>query len=57
MDVVENVEEIILIMDQLTEKQPRPLTIESNSKLRRLRVLTGMDDLKIGDSSEVGFSL
>ncbi len=56
-DVVEGVDEIIPILERLTEEPPRPFTIESNSQLRRLRVLTGRDDLKVGDRSEVGFSL
>ena len=56
-EAVEGVEEIIPILERLTEEPPRPFTIESNSQLRRLRVLTGNDDLQVGDSSEVGFSL
>ena len=56
-EAVEGVEEIIPILERLAQEQPRPFTIESNSQLRRLRVLTGRDDLKVGDSSEVGFSL
>ena len=56
-EAVEGIEETIPILERLTAEPPRPFTIESNSELRRLRVLTGRDDLKVGDSSEVGFSL
>ena len=55
-EAVEGVEEIIPIMERLTEEPPRPFTIESNSQLRRLRVLTGDNELKVGDTSSVGFS-
>ena len=56
-DVVEGVEETLPILEQLSEELPRPFTIQFNSQLRGLRVLTGRDDLEVGDSSEVGFSL
>ena len=56
-EAVEGIEETIAILEWLAEEPPRPFTIESNSQLRRLRVLTGRDDLKVGDSSPVGFSL
>ena len=56
-EAVEGVEEIMPILERLTEEPPRPFTIASNSQVRRLRVLTGRDDLHVGDSSEVGFSL
>lgn len=56
-EAVEGVEEIIPILEQLAEEPPRPFTIKSNSQLRRLRVLTGSNDLKLGDASPVGFSL
>ena len=56
-EAVEGIEETIPILEQIAEAPPRPFTIASNSQLRRLRVLTGRNDLNIGDSSEVGFSL
>ena len=56
-EAVEGIEEIIPILEGLMEEPPRPFTIESNSQLRRLRVLTGNRDLQVGDSSAVGFSL
>ncbi len=56
-EAVESVEETIPILEQLVEEAPRPFTIESNSQLRRLRVLTGNNGLQVGDSSPVGFSL
>ena len=45
------------MLESLASEEPRPFTIESNSQLRRLRVLTGNDELQVGDESEVGFSL
>ena len=42
---------------ELTTMPPRPFTITRNVQLRRLRRLTGDDDLQIGDTSSVGFSL
>ena len=56
-EAVEGIEETIPILERLAEEPPRPFTIQSNSQLRRLRVLTGNDELQVGDSSEVGFSL
>ena len=56
-EAVEGIEDAIPILEQLAEESPRPFTIESNSQLRRLRVLTRRDDLKVGDESPVGFSL
>ena len=55
--MVEGVENIMPILERLTEESPRPFTIEFNSQLRRLKVLTGNKELQVGDSSEVGFSL
>ena len=56
-EAVEGIEETIPILEQIADASPRPFTIESNSQLRRLRVLTGNRDLQVGDSSAVGFSL
>ena len=56
-EAVEGIEETIPILERLAEERPRPFTIESNSQLRRLRVLTGNEDLQVGDSSPTGFSL
>lgn len=56
-DVREAVEEVMPILERLTQEPPRPFTIDSNSELRRLRALTGRNDLQVGDSSDVGFSL
>ena len=56
-DAVEGVEDIIPILERLIDESPRPFTIQFNSQLRRLRVLTGNRELQVGDSSDVGFSL
>lgn len=56
-EAVEGIEETIPILERLAEEPPRPFTIQSNSQLRRLRVLTGRDDLQVGDSSPIGFSM
>jgi hypothetical protein len=57
LEAVEGIEETIPILELIADAPPRPFTIASNSQLRRLRVLTGRDELQVGDSSEVGFSL
>ena len=41
----------------MLHSNPLSFSIESNQQLGRLRGLTGNDDLQIGDSSPVGFSL
>ena len=53
----DGVERIVEALIDLTASPPRPFTISSNTQLRRLRRLTGNDDLQIGDTSDVGFSL
>ena len=44
-------------LEAIQQMPPRPFTVESNNQLRRLRDLTGNNDLQIGDTSPVGFSL
>lgn len=56
-DAVEGIERVIPILDQLAYLQPRHVQIDSNSQLRRIKLLTENDDLKVGDESPVGFSL
>ena len=56
-EMMDRVEEILPALIDVTAMPPRPLTITSNTQLRRLRRLTGNDDLQIGDTSDVGFSL
>jgi hypothetical protein len=56
-EVLEEVEEIMPVLEALDFAPPRPVTITSNSRLRRLREVTGRTDLKVGDTSLVGFSL
>ena len=50
-------EQALHTLEALQQMDPRPFTISSNTQLRRLRALTGNDDLQIGDTSLVGFSL
>ncbi len=54
---IEAAEEALPMLETLQQEHPRPFTIISNTQLRRLRALTGNDDLQIGDTSPVGFSL
>ena len=56
-DMIGRVEDIAPFLSSLTTMPPRPFTITSNTQLRRLRRLTGNDELQIGDTSDVGFSL
>ena len=56
-DMIGRVEGVAPFLDRLTTTPPRPFTITSNVQLRRLQHLTGNDDLQIGDTSHVGFSL
>ena len=50
-------EQAMHALEAIQQLAPRPFTITSNTQLRRLRALTGNDDLQIGDTSPVGFSL
>ena len=50
-------EEALPVLEALQHANPRLFTITSNTQLRRLRALTGNNDLQIGDTSPVGFSL
>lgn len=54
---VEAAEEVLPMLEALQWAEPRPFTIQSNTQLRRLKALTGNNDLQIGDTSQVGFSL
>ena len=56
-DMIGRVEGVAPFLSSLTAIPPRPFTITSNTQLRRLRRLTGNDDLQIGDTSDVGFAL
>ncbi len=55
--MIDQVEGVAPFLNRLTTTPPRPFTITSNVQLRRLQHLTGNDDLQIGDTSDVGFSL
>ena len=54
---IEAAEEALPMLEALQGINPRPLTITSNTQRRRLMALTGNDDVQIGDTSPVGFSL
>ncbi len=56
-DTIEAAERALPTLEALQRAEPRPFTIDSNADLRRLRALTGNDDLQISDTSPVGFSL
>lgn len=56
-EVIDQAERAVYVLESLYESIPRSFTISSNTQVRRLRALTGNDDLHIGDSSPVGFSL
>lgn len=55
-DMINEVEDIVPYLNELTAMPPRPFTITSNVQLRRLRRITNNDELEIGDTSPVGFS-
>ncbi len=56
-DAVEGIERVLPVLDRLAYEEPRSIQIDSNSQLRRLKVLTSNDELQVGDSSPVEFSL
>ena len=56
-EMMDRVEEVLPDLIEITTMPPRPFTITSNTQLRRLRRLTGNENLEIGDTSDVGFSL
>ena len=56
-DTVRMAEEVLPVLEAFQRAEPQPFTISSNTQLRRLRALTGNDELQVGDTSPVGFSL
>ena len=54
---VEGMEEALPVLDSLANEEPRRFTIDTNSQLRRLRLITGNHGLQRGNTSPVGFSL
>ena len=56
-EMMDKVEDVMPILEALPDSAPRPFTIASNTQLRRLRALTGDDNLRLGNTSAVGFSL
>ena len=56
-EVIDRVEIALPVLEALQNVAPRPFTITSNNQLRRLIALTKNSDLKVGDTSPVGFSL
>jgi hypothetical protein len=56
-DTIAAAEEALPVLEAIQDGSPHPFTITSNRQLRRLKALTGNNDLQIGDSSLAGFSL
>jgi hypothetical protein len=56
-EVLARAEEALPQLEALQNDSPRTFTIASNNQLRRLIALTGNIELRIGDTSPVGFSL
>ncbi len=54
---IEAAEEALPMLEALQQVNPHPFTISSSTQLRRLMALTGNNNLQIGDTSPVGFSL
>ena len=54
---IDAAEQALHALEGLQQIMPQPFTITSSTQLRRLRALTGRDELQIGDTSPVGFSL
>ena len=54
---IEAAEEALPMLEALQHADPNSFTVASNTQLRRLRALTANDDLQMGDTSPVGFSL
>ena len=56
-EVLARAEEALPTLEVLQRAAPRPFTIASNNQMRRLIALTGNVELRVGDTSPVGFSL
>ena len=56
-DTIEAAESALPTLEILQQTAPCPFTITTHQELRRLRALTGNNNLQIGDTSLVGFSL
>ena len=56
-ETISAAEQALHALEALQQMDPRPFTITSSTQLRRLRALTGNDNLQVGDVSPVGFSL
>ena len=54
---IEAAEEALPMLEALQGVDPQPFIITSNTQRRRLMALTGNEQLQIGDTSPVGFSL
>ena len=54
---IDAAEQALHALEGLQQMLPQPFTITSSTQLRRLRALTGNEQLQIGDTSPVGFSL
>ena len=54
---IEAAEEALPLLEALQRASPHSFTITSNTQVRRLRALTDNEELQIGETSPVGFSL
>lgn len=54
---IDVMEEALPHLDKITSSPPRPFTIDSNTKLKRLERLTGRNDLRLEMTDDNGFSL
>ena len=54
--MITKAEGLVPFLNELTSAPPRPFTITSNTQLRRLRHLTGNDNLQMGDESPIDLS-
>ncbi len=55
--MIEQVERAIPVLESLADREPLPYTIKDRDDLNQLRLLTRNNQLAIGDTSPVGFSL
>ena len=54
--MLDKLEGILPALASLPDLPPRSMTIETGVQLKRLRSLTGRNDLEIGSKSDIGFS-
>ena len=55
--MIDRVEQAIPVLEALQSQPPQPYTISDQDDVRRLRLLTGNNDLQVGDTSPTGFAV